>query len=102
LKETSESLDSKALTVSELEGQIDELKASLAQASAEIKAKRAAVEELEMAKHTSESELQEAKDALAQLKLESQGGSVILQTVQSEVCLAPFVVIYLLILFILA
>lgn len=80
-----DSLDSKTATVLELEGQINELKASLTEASAGFEAKRAAVEKLEMAKQASEVELQEAKETLAKLKSEGQNNGLILQSVQSEV-----------------
>jgi chromosome segregation ATPase len=87
LKETSESLDSKSLAVSELELRIDGLNTSLAEASAGIEAKQAIVEELETAKRASENELQDAKDALGKLKSEAQNGSLILQSVRNEVAL---------------
>jgi chromosome segregation ATPase len=85
LKETSDFLDSKSLTITELEAQIHEFKASLTAASSDIEAKTVLVNELEKAKQAAENELTETKETLTKLQSEGQDNNLILQSVQNQV-----------------
>lgn len=90
MTEATASLETKTQAVTELEGQIAALQASLDGALADAENKGSAVEELEKGKAEVESELSTLKAALEEARADKDGDSAVLKTVQEEVCLTPF------------
>lgn len=79
---------SKTEAATELEAKVEELKASLAGALAEVETKGSTTTELTEAKAASESQLKEATDALEKLRSEHQEGTSALQSIQEDVRLS--------------
>jgi conserved oligomeric Golgi complex subunit 6 len=80
-------LAAKTEEVTELEAQVGSLNASLENAVADANAQRLALEQLEQAKATSDTRLQEATETLEKLRSEYQESGALLQAVHQEVCL---------------
>ncbi|KAK7064336.1 laminin-like protein epi-1 [Favolaschia claudopus] len=85
LQEATASLASKAEAAIQLEAQVEELKASLATALADVETKGSTTTELTEAKAASESQLKEANDALEKLRSEHQEGASALTAIQEDV-----------------
>ena len=85
LTDVTSSLTAKTEALAELASQVATLQRSFDEARADADSKQTAVDQLEQAKSTAESELAVAKEALAKLEAETQESSVALQAVKDEV-----------------
>ncbi|KAH7870750.1 uncharacterized protein C8R40DRAFT_1162989 [Lentinula edodes] len=84
LKESGEALKAKADSISDLEGQIGHLGASLEAAKAEAEAKDVILSELEGSKTALEAQLKEARETLSKLQNEQEEAVSKLAAVQEE------------------
>ncbi|GAW06032.1 Laminin-like protein epi-1 [Lentinula edodes] len=84
LKESGEALKTKADRISDLEGQIGHLGASLEAAKAEAEAKDVILSELEGSKTALEAQLKEARETLSKLQTEQEEAVSKLAAVQEE------------------
>ncbi|KAJ7103667.1 hypothetical protein B0H15DRAFT_228317 [Mycena belliarum] len=88
LQEATDSLVAKTEAATELEGQVEGLKVSLASALADAEAKGSMTAELTDARAASDLQLKDATEALATLRSEHQAGTVTLQAIQEDLAAA--------------